>query len=49
MDLFLFYYSQNICAQFGLSKNDRMSCFQKPNYIKFSAKNLVKNDQEVQL
>ena len=26
-----------------------MSCFQKPNYIKILAKNLVKNNQEVSL
>jgi hypothetical protein len=49
--IFVFYYSQDICAQFELSKNvlhrlNRMSCFQKPNYLKILAKNQVKSDQE---
>ena len=44
--IFELYYSQDICAQFELSKNVFGLVVLKPNYKKMFAKNLVKNNQE---
>ena len=46
---FILLFTKYLCSVWAIWGCSRMSCFEKPNYLKMLAKNIVKSDQEALL